>query len=128
MLVSLDLPQGEALEWLCGWRSSSIRLRTPWRRTAREGVGPGLTREEASCPSPDPAASAHWHTAAVGSWKTLHNCRICAAADLPNHDGTAAPNGGSARGYLPVFAWLADAVMVQRASGCPYVCASAPSG
>jgi hypothetical protein len=39
----------------------------------------------------DPAASAHWHTAAFGSWKTLHNCRICAAADLPNHDGTAAP-------------------------------------
>jgi signal transduction histidine kinase len=32
-----------------------------------------------------------------GSRQTLHNCRICAAADLPNHDGTAAPNGGSAR-------------------------------
>jgi glyoxylase-like metal-dependent hydrolase (beta-lactamase superfamily II) len=28
---------------------------------------------------------------ALGSWKTLPNCRICAAADLPDHDGTAVP-------------------------------------
>jgi hypothetical protein len=34
---------------------------------------------------------------------------------------TAAPNGGSARDYLPGFAWLFGPVMVQRASGCPYV-------
>jgi hypothetical protein len=37
-------------------------------------------------------------------------------------------NGGSARGYLPGFVWLADAVMVQRVSGCPYAYASATSG
>ena len=43
----------------------------------------------ASRPSPDPAASAHPAQAATGSWKTLHNCRICAAADLPNHERTA---------------------------------------
>ena len=30
--------------------------------------------------------------------------------------------GGSARDYLPGFAVLVGPVMVQRASGCPYVC------
>jgi hypothetical protein len=42
--------------------------------------------------------------------------------------GETAPNGGSARDYLPGFAWLVGPVMVQRASGCPYVYASASSG
>jgi hypothetical protein len=36
-------------------------------------------------------------------------------------------NGGSARDYLPGFAWLVAAVFVRRASGCPYFYASAPA-
>jgi len=36
-------------------------------------------------------------------------------------------NGGSARDYLLGFAWSGATVMVQRASGCPYVYSSVPS-
>jgi hypothetical protein len=36
-------------------------------------------------------------------------------------------SGGSARDYLPGFAWFGAPVMVQRASGCPYVYSAAPS-
>jgi hypothetical protein len=62
--------------WLAVLVDPAAYLLAPYRQG---GSGPGLTREEASCLSPDPAASPHWHTAASGSWKALHNCRICAA-------------------------------------------------
>jgi hypothetical protein len=42
---------------------------------------------------------------------------------------TEAPRiGGSVRDYLLGFAWSGAPVMVQRASGRPYVYSSAPSG
>jgi hypothetical protein len=55
------------------------------------------------------------------------NDLIWTAADATKLDLAAAPNGGSARDYLPGIAWFGALVMVRRASGCPYVYSSALS-
>jgi hypothetical protein len=59
---------------------------------------------------------------------TYSNVHICMASVLTGSTPMPAQIGGSARDYLLGFAWLVGPVMVQRASGCPYVYASASSG
>lgn len=113
MLVSLDHSQGQALDVAAGLAllvdPAGVRLGTV--SPARVSI-PGLTREEASaCPRIRPRQPT-CHTAALRSWKTLHNRRICAAADLPKHDATAAPNGG----YLRSGCGLGPITQSDRAS------------
>jgi len=51
---------------------------------------------------------------------------ICVPQPIIIDQAQAAQIGGSARCYLPGFAWFWRPVMVQRSSGCPYVYSSAP--
>ena len=95
MLVSLDHSQGQALDVTAGLALLVDPAGVPLGTVppARVSVLVSPARKHLACSGIQPRQPT-CHTAALGSWKTLHNRRICAAADLPKHDGTAAPSGG----------------------------------
>jgi hypothetical protein len=85
MLVSPDHSQGEVLDVAAGLAvlvdPAGLPLGTV--QPGRVSVLVSPASKHLACPWIQPTQPT-WHTAALGRWKTLHNCRICAAADLPN--------------------------------------------